>query len=230
MENIKEQLQKSYEDINKDIQALEECAVYDGIIDIDTYSSLPKTTPRILWILKEPNSEDYSRWSYSDLLVNDRDGWDGSILGITFRRVIYTSYGIIHHQQYASLPSIKEAYEVVKSIAYINLKKTPGTSVSSDSEIASAYQKNKELILKQINEYQPDILIFGNTMKYLFDDLKIEESSKLYVDEKTHNTTYYIKDNKLYIHAWHPAYLGKGGMTDEIYCDEIISIATKWWK
>ncbi len=221
-------LRKSYESIKHEIENLQENAITDGIIDIEAYCSIPENLPRILWILKEPNSSEDKRWSYSDLLINDRQEWDGSVLSLVFKRVIYTSYGILKHKNYNQIPPIhqKEVYDAVRQIAYINLKKTPGSSVANDKDIALAYHNNKELILRQIDEYQPQILIFGNTMKYLFEDLGIKEADKIYVDDKTHNTTYYIKDNKLYIHAWHPA----ARITSQIYCDEIISIARKWWE
>lgn len=221
-------LRKSYESIKREIENLQENVITDGIIDIETYCSIPENLPRILWILKEPNSSENKRWSYSDLLINDRQEWDSSVLSLVFKRIIYTSYGILNQKNYNQIPSIheKEVYDAIRQIAYINLKKTPGSSVVKDYNIALAYNNNKELILKQIEEYQPQILIFGNTMKYLFEDLGIKESDKTYVDDKTHNTTYYIKDNKLYIHAWHPA----ARIASQIYCDEIISIANKWWK
>lgn len=221
-------LRTSYESIKCEIENLPENAITDGIIDIEAYCSIPENHPRILWILKEPNSSENKRWSYSDLLINDRQEWDGSALSLVFKRVIYTSYGILNHKNYDQIPSIhqKEVYDAIRQIAYINLKKTPGSSVSQDYDIFMAYHNNKSLILRQIEEYQPQILIFGNTMKYLFKDLGIKEADKTYVDDETHNTTYYIKDNKLYIHAWHPA----ARISSQIYCEEIISIANKWWE
>lgn len=222
-------LQESYESIKSDIESLQRNAIIDGIIDIATYCAMPQNKPKILWVLKEPNSLENKQWSYSDLLINDRTEWDGRVLSSVFKRVIYTTYGILNHLEYKQIPSIKQkkVYDAIRQIAYINIKKTPGTSVAKDSEIALAYRNNRNLILRQIEEYQPHILIFGNTLKYLFEDLDIKESDKVYVDDKTHNTTYYIKDNKLYIHAWHPAYFS---IKESVYCDEIISVANAWWQ
>ena len=88
--------------------------------------------------------------------------------------------------------------------------------------------KPLKLLLKQIEEYEPDILIFGNTLKYfdpkIFDWYLYENRNVL--DEKTNNTHFYItKNNNLCINVYHPSYWS---VKREVYCSEIINAGLKW--
>jgi hypothetical protein len=64
-------------------------------------------------------------------------------------------------------------------------------------------------------------------MKYFFEELCIDEQDKVYADETTQNTTFYTKDHQLFIQLRHP---GVRKLSQEVYCNEIISVAEKWWK
>lgn len=233
------EIEKKCEDIEGRIYKLAPNSIIDGIIDFETYSLLPSDKPRILWVLKEANSPENKRFTFSDLLVKDNEKYNKKLDTPTLKRVIYTSFGILNNFiEYNNMPSIypndddtkpnePKVYDAARQIAYINIKKIPGGMKANANTIAKAYRENKELILDQLSTYRPNIVIFGNTMKYLFEDLGIEERDKLYVDENTHNTTYYIHNNTLYIHAYHPAYIS---VTIDVYCNEIISVARKWWQ
>ncbi len=48
----------------------------------------------------------------------------------------------------------------IKCIAVINVKKLPGFKRTPDfGPIANAYHRNKDVLLKQINTYNPDIVL-----------------------------------------------------------------------
>jgi hypothetical protein len=197
--------------------------ILDGINDLEEYS---KVDLKILWILKEPRC-DSGGWDMRDALNNmetdKRTGWRH-----TFDKIIYSSYGILNDftswndmDYIRNNPSMKR---VLKSIAYINLKKLPNTnqtSFSDDNEILTAYNKDKSIILSQINLFNPDIIICGGTLKFLKNDLNLfEENSK-----HSGDTKYYIQNNKIYIQAFHPSYWAKSQVT---YCDEIINAVKLW--
>lgn len=217
-----ERLKNSITDINPK-------GIVDGVINYEKFFNL-KDKPKILWILKEANSPEDEAWDYQSLLRIDNLKSKQELLSIiSIKRVIYTSYGLLNgFKQWADFPNIKneEVYSSAEEIAYININKMPAGSTSDDNLIYSAYERYKDVISKQIKVYDPDILIFGNTLKYLFDDLDLNNNEKKYYDEKTGNTTYFKKNNKLYIHAWHP---GKWTTKEEVYCNEIINTAKKWW-
>ena len=204
----------------------------DGIINSEKYA---KVKTRILWVLKEPNSTE--SWTYQDYLsiadIETKKDTKANILVYPiFRKIIYASYGLLNNKEYANLPVAeeKEVYSIGEEIAYINIKKTGGGAQSNDKEIQDSYNENEELLLKQIEEYKPNILIFGNTLKYF----NLEELTKLgwnlsdkhIIDEETNNTHYYpISNEKLCINAYHPAYWS---VNMDVYCTEIINAGLEW--
>ena len=147
---------------------------------------------------------------------------------ITFQRMIYASYGILNgFKIWNDIPSIyeKEVFETIFNIGYINIKKCPGTSKANPQEIRKAYISNKALLLKQIETYNPDVIIGGNTMNHFINDFDFKEDKWLYNNA---NYTSFNHDNKrVFIDAYHPAYFT---IKEEIYCNEIISAASSGLK
>jgi hypothetical protein len=199
----------------------------DGVIDPECYFNQKL---KILWILKEANSEE----SFSFIECFNDPEWlkkCGSSLA-SIRRVIYTSYGILdsENKEWEEFPWSNDVLcqEKLKSIAYINIKKKPGGSISFDAEIAAAYKENQKIIKQQIETYNPDIIIFGNTLSYIEkSDFEGLEGAEKGVTE--YGNHYYKTNNKLYIHTWHPAVRGKG-FNDKEYVMDIVNITRKFKK
>ena len=143
----------------------DEVVVFDGIIDVDRYYN---TSIRILWILKEANSNE--SWTYQDMFTNSNELNKNNGLAI-FRRVVYTSYGILKavDKEWKEYPwsNDSSAQDVLREIAYVNIKKVPGGNVSDDNEMRTAYLKNRELLHSQFELYNPQVVIFGNTLQYI---------------------------------------------------------------
>jgi hypothetical protein len=129
--------------------------ILDGITNLEIYE---KTSPKILWILKEANSPDSSGWDmrpYHNDKLKSYKYWHrsyGLILGV--------SYALIHtdesFQEYKLIP---ENTETMKNIAFINIKKTGGGASASNENLNDFYQKNKDLLFQQIVSIAPDIII-----------------------------------------------------------------------
>jgi len=179
--------------------------IIDGIIDIEKYV---KAKYRILWILKEPHDE----WVTVKATGQKRNGgWDlvhdiyeklteDSIKKLLVaKRVMETTFKL--------LPDIGNSLEAFKSIAYINIKKIPGGRFSFQNQIEKAYNDNKDLLKEQIETYNPNIIICGNTLPYLSMDNYFEK-----INRKTFGTNlksrycYYPLKNRIYINTFHPAY------------------------
>lgn len=202
--------------------------ISDGIINIDCYLSAKY---KILWILKESNdlndNNEGGGWSLTES-INKLTQWENQPQTgrITFQRIIYSTYGLLNDfVLWKNMPHIRnnEVFEVIKKIAYVNVKKIPGHTSSNPHEIEQAYFANRDLLKRQINLYNPDIIIAGNTLQFFFNDLKIP------IDNKVSNgkTAYYPSRERLYIHAYHPSVRGRT-ISEEDYCNDII-LAGKVW-
>lgn len=203
-------------DIDSRIKQIASNAICDGIVDLDSYHAAPK---KILWVLKEVNSEDDDgdwdlREAIRELKTEHgiKKGWDK-----TFSSIVYVTYGILHSKKWDEIPYTYDdpsVVDVLKSIAYINVKKFPGGARANPDEIRQAYLDNKELLWDQINLINPEIIIFGGTF-YLFEN-DIDANNKA-----PFNSCNLIKSSdKRFIDAYHPQYIG---LTREKYFKDIIS-------
>ena len=177
--------------------------IFDGICDIEKYLS---ASTQIMWILKEPYDEIKNNkprgggWVLSEAFDN-KDAWKNR----TWQPMIYISYGILNHKKWEDMSWIeddKSMAEVLKQIAYINISKMPALTSSKDSELIGHYNIWQSIILEQIRVYNPKIIIFGNTFKYLKNDLIGEEAEPIKnIDNVVH---IYEKDNVKMFDAYHP--------------------------
>ena len=177
----------------------------DGIINKEFYKN---SNVKILWILKEVNHDgDISDWDMTEILQNIKTekgmekGWEK-----TFGPIVYTTYGILKKKTWDEIPyysDVPEIIDILKEIAYINVKKTAGNSTTHFSTLEKAYTENKTLLFYQINKINPSVIIYGGTY-YLFE--KDNEENM-------------INKNIKHIDAYHPA---QRQITHEKYCNNII--------
>ncbi len=144
--------------------------IIDGKINDTEYNN---SSCKILWILKEANISAEDKEKEIDVCEGFRNDWHkkNALSVPTFRKMIYATYGILNPTvEWENIPyANQEAYEVVKQIAYINVKKTAGGSTIHFSSLEKAYDENKVDLFIQINEINPDIIIYGGTY-YLFEN------------------------------------------------------------
>lgn len=194
--------------------------VLDGIINSSEYS---KVKYKILWILKEPHGAKDEIWYMRDFIGDKNELMKYPKWQSTFSNIIYVTYSILNgFKQYDDLDNISEKLEMIdilRKIAFINLKKVPGESTSVHSVIKKAYETHKYIILQQIHLCNPDIIICGGTMSIISKDLGID--NKL-IDKN--GIRVYSTENKIYIDTYHPNQRG----AQEEYCDSIISTIRDW--
>ena len=173
-----EELIQAQRDIHNKIESFAEEAgltqndsvspIYDGVYDVELYLG---TIPRIMWVLKEPVDEDGGGWEIMKHIV---DHPDKSYRVPTWRKLIKTSYGIINHQPWHEelfRHIDREMVKTVEKIAYINLSKMPGDKRSVDSKLKKNYSLWRNILFEQIEVYDPQIIIFGNTFKFFKEDM-----------------------------------------------------------
>lgn len=146
--------------------------IYDGVVDTEAY---PATRPKVLWILKEPYDDfDADGMPTGGGWTMFKDFGEGDSLAkavnrnTALRNVTYASYAIQSGiNSYAELPWITdkpEAYEkAVRSVAYVNIGKMPGKTTTSDAHLSKLYRDWKDILFKQIDLYDPDVIIVCGT-------------------------------------------------------------------
>ena len=118
---------------------------------------------------------------------------------VVARRVMEAAYKL--------LPESENSLEAFKSIAYINIKKIPGSVRSFQNEIKKAYNDYKDLLIEQIETYNPKIIICGNTLPYFSMDNYFGKINRKSFDTNPKSRyCYYALKEKLFINTFHPAY------------------------
>ena len=227
--NTFNELSKQQENLHREIDTIAKAnhllngvsPIYDGVGDIKAYLNAPI---KIMWLLKESYDQDKSGnkgsgdWSIYEAF-NTETAWSY----LTFQRIAYTLYGFLHSEYYENIPAVKNNREMVRllnEIAYINISKMPGETRSNDSSISRYYTIWKELINKQIEVYNPDVIIFGGTKRFF----EFKETPQLHdryynpdVNPQLTSEIYKYK-NRWLISVYHPSYR----MSTEVYVDLII--------
>jgi uracil-DNA glycosylase len=92
--------------------------------------------------------------------------------------------------------------------------------------LSEGYEKAKEIIRLQIDLINPDIIIGGNTLKYLINDYNLKTFKKV----DNYPIKYTINDNRLFIDSNHPQYLSRQNEDYKgEYFDTLVNIVKEWW-
>ncbi len=110
--------------------------------------------------------------------------------------------------------------DCIKKIAWLNISKIAGDTVSPDSRIIEAYNKWKDILCRQLRIYDPEIIILGNTYKWVSSLLEIGDIIPI----KVNSAWAYVRpDGKIVIRAYHPSCRKR----DETYIDDILTAIDK---
>jgi len=229
-EEIKQKLKALDEEMYQRIsdEENERLVCYDGAVNIDEYLD---SKIKILWLLKEPYDEENGiggGHTLGDLIKKDV-AYDFVKKYPTWQVMTYVSYGILNDfwmwddMNFLRIePTMTNA---LLKIAMVNVQKLPSLNQSKTNfnDITEAFEKHGDLLKKQIDLLNPDILIAGNTMwiyKDMFGLIEENKKTKGCID-------YWEKDGKLFIDAYHPSQKTE---TRENYCNDIISTVQKWFE
>jgi len=195
--------------------------IYDGVADAKKY--LTKSKYRICWVLKEPYDEDGGGWSLSGDMLNQKDLYKIVKNSPTWQPIIYVTYSLLNGLiPYNSMDCIRDEPEMAQClnhIAFININKMPADRRSND-DIAVKYEYWKPILHWQLKQYDPKIIIFGNTFQHFREDLNIGEKEMQYTD----TVHYIVKNKKLYAHAYNPAQMQ---VSREEYVQGLIDVVKK---
>lgn len=203
-----------------------ENVIFDGVVDYEQYSN---ASPKILWILKEANSED-SDWTMREAIRDLKNksgkglktGWAN-----TFTSIVYATNGIFTGEDWDSMGNFNEdqsIIEVMEKVAYINVKKIPGGSDADWNLIKGYYSENKIALHEQIKLINPEIIIFGGTYNF-FDDDFFEFFGELETNLENNSLHIYQNNKYLLLNAYHP---NNRVIKHETYCNLILDAFKNW--
>lgn len=173
----------------------------DGVISKSNWDSCPA---KVLFILKETNQAEQNIVNAINKAIDNSSSgwWRGKVL----RRVGRWAYGL---QAYAgTVPSFKDTVlsekYALRSIAYINIKKTTGGAITNAKAFDAHAQKFAAFVRKQVDLIQPNIVVLCGTYKQVKRHVYPELRK---VSERVH-----ICKGVVFINAFHPAARKKGPM------------------
>jgi hypothetical protein len=194
--------------------------IYDGVAFPEKYI---KSSLRILWILKE---------AYE---TNNRYGWHVSSIdkpipamskNRTLGQVCRISYAVFFNCNYKEARKAKknDLLDVLQQIGWININKI-AAGKRSPIDLTDKYNIWKDILKDQIETYNPDIIMCGNTLQYLSWENYFEKPANLRKPFKEGKQyCYYPLKDRLYINIHHPSFLSNWNKRT----DEIINAVLDW--
>lgn len=214
--------------------------IADGVADFKKYLL---SDVKIMWVLKEPYDgiekiNDKVKlfyggnWSMaSDVIrIKPHELLEGASKN-TWLPIAYICEGVKNKN--TNIEEIMNTEEIIlcenlQSIAYINLSKIPQDSSTDDKTLPWKFDFWKDILIKQINLYKPDIIIYGNTLKYIKDDLPGGYWDYITDVEKPYNSWEYLENrNNLNLGVYHPQYSARNHSVDK-YCQTIIELILEY--
>lgn len=167
----------------------------DGIVNQEIWNQQNK---KILFFFKEAyHKDEYENYNLAKDL-NENEPWR------MWLRVAEWVYAI----QNTTITKIAKygenlaSHDLIKSIAVVNVKKSNGKSTSNDDDLMSYASADKDLLRKQIEMIKPNIIVCGNTGKYL----DFIYDGAMYKNGTDYNDNWYYKlDEMLVLSYCHPA-------------------------
>ena len=154
-----------------------------------------------------------------DIYFKTTDVYDNIKQNPTLNTMAYTTYGLQNNLSYESLPWIYEDPAVgnsLRSVVHMNISKFPGGKTTPWNKLYSNYEYWRPILLFQLMVYKPQVIIFGNVMNFFAEDLNLDIQY-----DAGKNLGYAIKDDCIYINAYHPAQIS---IKKEDYVDNIIHL------
>ena len=168
-----------------------------------------KEKQKVLFILKEANDKNSNDQlpSYSEYASGEKDNFKNK--GIKIR--LAEMYKVITDQKLSNA-------EAIKRIAFLNLKKVGGESVSTPSNISKFASEDRNSIIREINIINPDFIVccgcFSIFYKHFILGKKSADKSnwRKYVNHLSTNVVLWKSENKeiKIIDMYHPSYSYNG--------------------
>lgn len=173
--------------------------IMDGIVDENYYLSAKY---KIVYILKEVNGGQ--GWNLTDFLKNGGRPQTWNNIARWTEAILEIGNGVEKDWNYWLNNNEERRLKYLRYIGAINLKKTSGTYASNGKEIFQAALNNRDIVKKQIDLYQPNIIICCGTGDAFADTYFAKDETIQW--KSTKRGIWYIKQSdKIIISFSHPA-------------------------
>ena len=173
-------------------------AIRDGTVNEDFWSNLPNN--RILWVLREVNDFPWDLRCLSRQFANAPvptkiyKNWKD-----TYGSIVQVSYGIITgcREWGPWAKNVDAIRTILNEIAVIDVNKCSGTSASDPKALTEAAEKFHDIIVKQIELLDPNIVILGGVKQFISKWLPMNDTNRKWIDapypgqkDRTHQQYY----------------------------------------
>ena len=191
MNLLMDEFKKLYE--QKGLTDSENGFIIDGIIDEAKYKFQKN---KVLFIAKEHNhiNDNYKEGSYIEW-------WKTGVRYNFSHRLSEWAYGILDNFPPYSDITDENKLNAQQSIAFINLKKTYGGASANPVVLATYVEKSRHLLLQQIKEISPTIILC--CLRYDYLPKKLFGFTEMI--DTGHGFSYSVWDKKLVINFYHPS-------------------------
>lgn len=172
--------------------------ITDGVVDEIAYLS---SSRRILFVLKEVNSAETQAWDLRGFLHGGgrAASWDTITRWVEGIRALPAdlAWQVVSQPKLTAEQRISRRIDALRSIAAINLKKSPGTHTADMKRLYNEAWKDRSFIQEQVHLYQPDLIICCGVGD-LFRELALfdKQSTKR---QTSRGVSYYSLDSNRYV-------------------------------
>lgn len=169
--------------------------IRDGIVNEDWWMQV-QTVPKICFFLKEARTTEEKYDLAADL--NNRSPWQLWQKVAIWTQSIQAAFTV--ERSYDNDKINMKLHDSVKQIAVVNVKKSNGMASSNDEDLWSYVNADKDLLKKELEIVNPDIIVCGYTFSMLAAVLGDELERY-----NTEDTMFAFWKDKLIIDYYHPA-------------------------
>lgn len=195
--------------------------ITDGVADAEGYR---RSSPRIMWILKEAYDDNDGGWSRTEEfrqraaagtladMVQHGGARGGPVP--TFYKMIYVTEGIRHKGlKRGEMQHYTRLCRHLMDVVLLNINKMPAEGGTNSRRVMTAEFENwKDIVMAQIEVYDPQVIIFGYSFQY-FRDARLFPGAQAQKDaDNVYGQVVFKYKDKLLVDAYHP----------QIYTDEMI--------
>lgn len=230
-QNVQQEINNNIDSIGKKINPAVGC-FHDGVAYPKLYLAAAK---KIMWVLKNSYDESDADGNPVSDGMDIRDWFCDQSLEAACHKQIFIKMSLITYCIQNNIPYSESLLsdkalimQSLKSITLVDLSKLPGGTSISDKDLKKEFSYFKTVFENQIDLYNPNVIIFGNTLhicRDVFPGLNYKKPHAVYESNGNCLLRSFLDKSckRLYLEAYHPSY----PMSYEDYVGTIVNAILK---